>query len=282
MKNLVAYKLEMPVTVSAEQLQTKLFRECGSHDRSTQGFHPTLNGELVYTTLTGDVVLSFATQKKKPKTSEVNRRLELLTVEHETNFGSAPSKEEIAEMKESIIDELLPVTFADEIKLAIVVITDNMVYVEGNYKQAEVITATLRECLGSLPIEVINPAEDVSDTLTRFVGDAINDKLVLMDKCKLETAEERKITVEKNLYGSEAIDLVAEGAKVINVQLEYDGILSFIVKDDLSISGIKVYSELIDEFEEDEIEAKFEKELIEIKKMFDELLAEMGGIDAAN
>lgn len=277
MKNLVVYKLETPISATNELLAEKTFRECGDYDRSTYGFHPTINGELVAPMLGGKTVLCFATQKKVPKGSEVKKRLAAAELVFEQDNGVSPNKEESLELKEQIIDELLPITFG-EVKLATVLITDKYVYVEGNYKQAEVITETLRKVLGSLPIELIDTAEDVSRTLTRFVGEQINSKFVLLNKCQLVTAEERKIAVVKDLYNSEAVQLVEDGAVVKSVELEYDGIMSLVVKDDLSLSGIKVYPALTAEFDDNEVEAKLDKTLDEVVFMFNELLEELGGV----
>lgn len=278
MQSLVVYKLESPVEVVAEMLEQKLFRECGANDMSTNGFHPTMTGELVIDLLGGNKMLCFATQQKKPAKGEIKKGVDLRTTQHIAEFGVPPEKEEIAAMKEEVIWELLPKTGVDEVKLASVLITSEFVYVEGNYKKAEVITDVLRDCLGSLPITLIDTANDVSDTLTRFVGEQVSDKFTLMDKCQLVTAEDRKIGVAKDLYDSEAVDLVEAGAKVKSVQLEYDGIMSLTVKDNLSLSGIKIYPALTSEFDEEEIVPKLEKQMTELDKMFKELLEEMGGI----
>jgi DNA recombination-dependent growth factor C len=224
------------------------------------------------------LVMNFTTQSKKPKKSEVDKRVKLLSAAHEEEFGVPPTKNELADMVDQVTFELLPLTFADAPKHQSMFIEGAKLYVEGSYKQAEESTAALRKVVGSLPIELVETAKDVTGELTRFIGKSIADKLTLKDKCTLLTQEERKITVAKSLYYSEAQDIVEQGAVVSSVELEFDGVMKFTLKDDLSFTGIKFYDDLTGELEEgDEVGTTIIK-LCEVVKMVDEVLFEMGGL----
>lgn len=278
MKSLVVYKIKgnLP-TILASELEAAQFRECGELDMSRAGFSLNAQQEFV-SDLSGMQVMSYTTQQKKPKKSEIDKRVKVLISAYEDEFGATPAKHEVGEMTDSVTMELLPLTFADEPKQSGLFIYGDKLYVEGGYKQAELITAHLRQVLGSLPIILLETSKDASQEVTRFVGKSISDKLTLKDKCTMVTQEGRKITVAKSLYHSEAQDIVDQGATVTSVEMEYDGIMKFTLKDDLSFTGIKFYDDLTSEVEEgDEVGTTIIK-LREVVKMVDEVIYEMGGL----
>lgn len=278
MKSVVVYKINgtLPV-ISAEDLAANKFHECGAQDFSRAGFSLTAQEEFV-STLSGMTVMKYTTQQKKPKKSEITKRVSAMVAAYELEFGVPPSKSVVSDMTENVKLELLPLTFADEPKHHTLFIHDGKLYVEGAYKQAEDITAHLRKVLGTLPIFPLEVSKTVSEEVTRFVGASISDKLTLKDKCTLLTQEDRKISVAKSLYHSEAQDLVEQGASVTRVEMEFDGVMKFTLKEDLSFSGIKFYDDLTSEVEEgDEVGSMIIK-LREVIKAVDEVVYEMGGL----
>jgi recombination associated protein RdgC len=280
LKNLVVYNLATPVVFTAEQLEQHQFTQCGDHDASRSGWSPTVEGGFIMEMSGGVDVLRYTTQEKKPKKAEVKRKLKVVVDAYGTTYGNQPNKPELHTMEAEVVEALLPFTPADDEKHTTVVITPTKVYVEGNHKQAELILASLRGILGSLPVTPLEVAQNVSQKLTRMVSDEINtDQFVLGDKVTMVTPDELKLSqTSGSLYGSEAISLVQDsGATVTSLQLEYNSFTLFTLKDDLSISGIKYSKDLTSELEKDDEVGTVTLQVSEVIKLVDDLVAEFGG-----
>lgn len=276
MKSVVVYKLKSPIQITNEALEEFKFSQCGDLDLVRMGYSKTFDGEYVSEVL-GGTLMKFTKQIKKPHKAEIERQLSAKIAEYEAE-GVVVNKKFANDLKDAIVTELLPKTPPEEEKHYDVLIKDDKVYVEGGYKLAEEAMAVLRKALGSLPIIPLEVAKNVSEELTRFVSEELNtDKLVLADKCTLVTQEERKITVARDLFDSEAVDLAKEGATVTSVMLEYDGMTLFTVKDDLSISGIKYSKDLTSEVEAGDVAGTTLLQIKEVVNLIDALVGEFGG-----
>lgn len=281
MKNLVVYTLATPLSFTADQLEAHKFTQCGVHDASRSGWSPTVEGEFIMD-MSGDVdVLRYTIQVKKPNKSEVKRKLKVAVEEYQATYGNHPNKTELKTMEAEVTEALLPLTPADEEKHFTVVISPTKVYVEANYKQAELIMESLRRVLGSLPIQVIEVSENASKRLTEMVAEELNtDKFVLADKVSLVTPDELKVSqTNGSVYGSDAVSLVNDsGAMVTGLQLEYNSFTLFTLKDDLSISGIKYSKDLTSSLEKDDEVGTLILQVTEIINLVDDLVEEFGGL----
>lgn len=281
MKNLVVYTLASPLSFTADQLEEHKFTQCGLHDASRSGWSETIEGGFIMEMSGGVDVLRYTTQVKKPNKAEVKRKLKVVKDEYVNTYGNQPNKSELKTMEAEVIEALLPTTSADEEKHFTVIISPTKVYVEANYKQAELIMASLRSILDSLPIEVLNVSENVTKRLTEMVAEELNtDKFVLADKVTLVTPDELKVSqTSGSLYGSEAVSLVNEsGATVTSLQLEYNSFTLFTLKEDLSLSGIKYSKDLTSDLEKGDEVGTLILQVSEVIKLVDDLVEEFGGL----
>lgn len=284
MKNLVVYTSATPVVVIESQLQEHQFTQCGNHDTSRSGWSPTVEGGFIMEMSGGIKVLRYTTQEKKPKKAEIKRKLKVAVAEYEDTYGNSPNKSELKTLEAEVTEALLPSTPADEEKHFTVVIAPTKVYVEAGYKQAELIMASLRSVLGSLPIELLEVSEDATKRLTEMVSEEINtDKFVLADKVSLITPDELKVSqTSGSVYGSDAVSLVNEsGATVTSLQLEYNSFTLFTLKDDLSLSGIKFSKDLTSELESGDEVGTLILQVTEVVNLVNDLVDEFGGIPCA-
>ncbi|AHK11169.1 RdgC-like exonuclease [Shewanella sp. phage 1/4] len=280
MKSVVVYELKSPVVILADDLESSKFIECGAHDASRSGFSPTIEDGYVMD-LAGDVkVLNYTTQVKVPNKAEVKRQIKAKVSAYKDQFGGEPNENELAEFEAQIKEGLLPLTPANEPKTVTVLVSPTKVYVEGNYKQAEVILDHLRNILGSLPVELLNLSKPLTVTLTAMVKDELNtDLFVLGDKVTYVNADELKVSqTSGSVYNSDAVQHTADGATVTSLQLEYSGLTMFTLKADMSISGIKFAKDLTAEVESGDEVGTVTIQVKEVINLVDDLIEELGGV----
>ena len=280
MKSLVVYKLVSAVAVGASQLEENAFTECGTFEASRSGWSPTIEDGFTMELTGGVQVLRFTTQVKVPNKAEVKRRVNSAVEAYVLEFGNKPNKSEMITMEAEVKEALIPLTPANEPKHFNVVISPTNVYVEGGYKQAELILANLRAILGSLPVLPLELATDTSKKLTDMVKDEINtDKFVLGDKVAYITSDELKVSqTSGSVYGSDAVTHVEDGATVTSLQLEYNSFTLFTLKDDLSLAGIKFSKDLTSDVEDGDQVATVILQVTELISLVDDLVLEFGGL----
>jgi DNA recombination-dependent growth factor C len=97
----------------------------------------------------------------------------------------------------------------------------------------------------------------------------------------LVTQEDRTVNISKAcVYNSEAQELVEQGSYVTQLSVLYDGMVSFTLKDDFTLNGLKFSSTLFDdgaecETEEDKLKAMAGDEVLilqELSKVVDEII----------
>jgi len=271
--------------LTEETLQRNKFQPCGSHDRKRIGFSLNLDG-LYVSDHRGDLLLTITEQEKKIEAYTVKTRLKEFEESYaEDNEGELPTKKMIEEETHKIVEELLPLTSPKEPKsFKVLLRKDGTVLTEASGKKAEDLLNLIRKAIDTLPVVPYEPLSSVGDLLDELVLPSINsngnkvrplvhDKIELLNKGTFIDQDNRKHVLSgETLYDSKAQELVTEGAITTQIELLFDGVVIFNLKDDLTLSGIK-YSEIISA-EDDPIGTEF-LQLAEIKKVVDEIITHL-------
>ena len=273
--------------VQEETLGQFMFSPCGLHDQVKRGFTANLDGLLVSDQKAG-ILLRVTEQKKAPEVYLLKAHVERQTVQFEAETGRKPKKEDKSKFKSIAMEELLPVTTPKEPKTYSMLLRPNgMVLCEASAKISEDMISLVRKALGSfavVPMETDAPVGDLLDSLVKGVfnsqgNEVSDDYFEVLQKATLTDSDEGTITFAKrSLADTDARELVAEqGAMVNSLELLYDGLTAFVIRDDLSISGIKYSEDLIASLGETEDELDFalgSQALIleEVSKLVDEVL----------
>lgn len=280
MKSVAVYKLTKDINVTDEALGEFLFSPCGDYDLRKMGFSPTFDGTLV-TEVNDKVIFNVSVSEKKPKKSEINRRVSVLKSEYFEEYGKKAGKKTIDSFVEEITMDLLPLTFAEETKHFTIFVQGEFLYVEAaSWSKAEDFTALLRTALGSLAILPLAFKNPVHEQMARMIEKEVSETIVLGNRATLLTSEERKWSEIGTLYQSEAQSLIRAGAEVKSLEMIHDGVLTFTLKDDQMITGIKYYSGMFDDFEEGDVTGTVLLKLEEVSKGVNELIREFGGLEA--
>ncbi|MEO8104043.1 MAG: recombination-associated protein RdgC, partial [Betaproteobacteria bacterium] len=115
-RNLQVYRCPAPWNISAssleEQLGRNVFRAATGYEMQTQGWaSPRDDGGLVHA-VHGQMLISLCTEKKLLPASVIKEVTREKAIEAEERQGFKPGRKQLRDLKEQVIDELLPRAFS--------------------------------------------------------------------------------------------------------------------------------------------------------------------------
>ena len=292
-KNIFVFEFTRPFTTTQadleDALQGKAFAPLLASQLSRTGFVSAIgkHGKSLTHSASGNVLMCMREESKilpAPYIKNlVNERIDLIKTEHDRKA----TKKEREQLKEDVIDELLPQAFTRTVDTqAYINAENNTIAINTSSRgKAEDFLALLRSALGSLPVTSITLNKDASETMTGWLGSApLVGLFSLGDEAELhEPGDESPITKVKQQYllGPEVSLLLESDARVTKVSLYYADLVSFVLHDDLSIKRIK-FSDIISDQNNDidcddyvaRIDADFTLMTSELNKMITDLHGE--------
>lgn len=272
---------KIPV-ITEDDLTPFIFHPLKTEDElsSRLGFTPNVEGELV-STLMGNISIRLAQQKKIVNKYELNKLLDSSEILFEKDTGNPYNKKEKDEAKLRCTEELLSKTPpSDNPKLTDIIITPSgLVIVGAAPKLAEECLSLLRQSIGSLPVIPLRCNMEPSARMTDMVIGGLNETITLSDKVVLTTPEERVITITKgSTLESEALDLIEQGSFVTSLALEYDSVIKFLLKEDMTLTGVKFDKVITSELDKDDEVGSFLLQSSEVIECIDAVIGEFDGI----
>lgn len=271
MKGFVIYEVKGEVDLTevlkADNFDYRKYKIAQEDELSTIGFLPTVelecneDGEIVreeefVSEFSGFQVISIGLSKRKIPGNEVkkivNQKIkDFIKQAKENGEEDVKVDKDTKEIfKEEAIKELMPKCFVDEYQtFAFHDKTNGLFFVFSNsFKKAEQITGLLRTVIGTFPVVPLSVENvDIGKKFSDFITVPLNDKLTLEDFAEIES-EEGVITFKKeSLYSTEIAGKVLEQSSeafVSKIGLNYDGVMSFVVSNELVFSGLKFESYL--------------------------------------
>lgn len=239
MKAMSVYNLTGVLGINSAAVEAMSFTPPESTQQQSIGFVATPFGEFV-SEVKGVKYLRVCKQVKKPDAQHLKHIVERKKTAAFETQGRQVSKKEINLFKEEALFELLPQTFPKDPVYMDIFITKDKVFVTSNNRQADEITSFLRKAIGTLPIIVWADSKDVHNVLDMFVNEEITDNFTLGDRVVLEDEECRKVSITKgSVYKSDAQNLLKDGGVTTELELEYDGVFKFVLKDTGEFTSIK-------------------------------------------
>ena len=249
-------------TLTEEVLLDSVFKPCGKYDAMKSGFTPFKSEDTNFLLkVKGSVMFQVSTQEKKPHTPTVKKLCKIEEAKYKLeNDIEKLDKDAKAIIKMSVIEGLLPTTTPEDPKTTLLWVTGEYLIV-GNptYKKSEEFVATLRQAVGSCPVEPIEVVEDVSEQLTFMLETRLNDTIALLNlvhlgkegsKAVIKFEKEDLLGGElgsngKKVYDVEVKPHLKEDFKVSKMQLTKDFEIDFTLNDEFEFSGIKVDKEVL-------------------------------------
>lgn len=279
--NITLLRMQEPVAVPSEdELQEFALRPCGATEMETAGWiSPYGRNHEVLLHEQGDyATMALGTEERILPSGVVKDALEEKVIELEAERGKKPGRKERNELKDEITFTLMPKAFTVNKRLSgymdqrrQLVIVDSR-----TAKQVERYTNTLRETIGSLPVELVAPAEGISKTLTTWLLDGppagfqLGDEVDFFDPANTSAVIRAR---RQELTDKDILQFAKTGMEVSRLGLRYDERIDFVLDNELGIRRIR-YDDVVREGLEDELEfaAVFALQALELGRLVDTLL----------
>jgi recombination associated protein RdgC len=291
-KNLRVYRMPAYWTMTAAQiitaLQTRAYAPLQGLETVTKGWVPPVPGfDLVYSA-GRQMLICLCTEKKLLPASVINAALKEKLAEVTEQLGYKPGKKQRKEIKEQVIDELLPQAFSTTTMTHAWIDPINgwLVVNAGSRGRADDVVSMLIKCFEKLPLETLHVARSLTATMTDWLAtdEAPADFTVDQD-AELQSTGESKATVRYTRHTLNAEDLlrhIKAGKQCTKLALTWNDRVSFVMHEDFSIKRVAALDVLKENQQQaaDEIErfdADFTLMTGELNGLLSSLLKAFGG-----
>lgn len=289
-KNIQLFRLTEKFTLSATELHEKLqahqLRECGKTQNFSMGWCPPVDGDEAFFTHAHDHCLMLClgrTERILPQSvvrEAVNEKIKSIK---ETEDRDIFAKEKAC-LRDETLFELLPRAFTKTSKCYAYIDTQNdwLIVDAASHKKAEELVALLRDSLGSLKCEMLQPEHKPHTILSRWLLEHhCPAPFLIEDCCELIDVKKGVGSIrcaQQDLSLPEITNHIRAGKQATSLALSWAGKLYFSLNDDLSIKRIKPLDIIEERLKDEIIETAYEKQAADFAMMtaeFRQLLTEL-------
>ena len=291
-RNLQLYRLavnwDMTAEHLAEQLGRLMFQACGSQDLATQGWASPVEDQLVFS-VDGQWLIALGVEQRLLPASVVNQAAFDKAEEIEAQQGFKPGRKQMKEIKEAVMQELLPRAFTRRRKLfAWIDPKDGWLGIDAPSRSAaEPLIEALHKSLDELPLKLVNTERSAAASMTDWLagGEAPGAFTIDQDgELRAVTDEGSAVRyVRHSLDGQEIREHIASGKQVSKLALTFDDRLSFILTDKFEIKRLQPLDTLTESDSQDSLtrEEQFQADFAlmtgELRRLIPELIDALGG-----
>lgn len=295
-KNLTIFRLPKKYAITVDALHAFLtrmqFTECGSSDDCTFGFVPPVDYGLLAHQVNGQFLLKFMTEKKLLPASVINQVLNARADELKEQQGFYLGRQALKDLKERIIDELLPRAFTVQSSVSVWIDPVNgwLVMDTSSTNKADDIIKHLLKSIDTFPVENVrvnlSPMTAMTDWL---VANEAPTGFTIDQDAELRAHTEDKATVRYVRQTLEVEDTqrhIASGKQCSKLALTWNSKISFVLGDSLVIKRIKALDILSEDTEQardnqERFDADFMLMTAEFAAMLDDIVYALGGENTA-
>lgn len=261
-KNMFAFKLN-DKEISEEQLTQKLEKfkivPCGRSEEKSIGWTEALDEDdsLAFKINKGIYLFNLKTEEKSVPAAVIGQQIKERIKETVKNGGEYPSKKEIKSLKEELKFSLLSQAFVKPSYTVGYLDFKNGVLVvdAASPGKADKFTSFLRDTLGTLDLELINPDKDVSE----IMGDWLKNKKAekpfeIGTSCmfKEKSGERGKISISQHILTTEEMIKHLENENIVDkMDMVWQKRVSFSLNSAFRVSKIKFLDIVVDQIQED-------------------------------
>lgn len=249
-KNLFAFKLN-EAEISEDKIIEKLekFRivPCGKHDEKSVGWDDFLDDDdsIIFKVSKGVYLLNLKTEDKSVPASVVGQKIKEKIKAMVKSGESYPTKKELKSMKEEIKHDLLSQAFVKpSFTVGYIDFKNGLLVVDASSpSKADKFNSFLRDSLGSLDIDIINPEKDVSEVMGEWLKNKKAERpFEIGNSCmfKERSGNNGKITVSQHDLATEEIIQHLENDNIVEkMDIIWQKRVSFALNSAFRISKVK-------------------------------------------
>ncbi|MEN5059432.1 recombination-associated protein RdgC [Luteimonas sp. TWI1416] len=284
-KNLTLFRF--PTSVDVSELETQVgefrLRDVGPLEMSTHGFVPALGREADALThrMEDGIWLAVGGQEKILPGAVVNEFLAVRIEEYEEKNARKPGGKMRKQMKDDILQELLPRAFVRPVRSdALIDLELGVIAVNtSSRKSAENVVSQVRTAMGSFPALPLNAETSPRAVMTGWIaGEPLPDGLALGEECELKDPSDQGAIVKcqrQDLQCEEITRHLDAGKQVTKLALTLDDQIEFVLGEDLIVRKFKLLDGALDTLEhtdaddrQAELDARFALMRGEFKRLF--------------
>lgn len=290
-KNLSLFRLPTPWGMTLEkleeQLSRNLFARCPSNQPQSAGWTPPRgeNMPLVHS-VGGQWIIVLCTEERLLPASVIRDEVDERSKAMEAQQGYAPGRKQLRELKERVVEELMPRAFTRRHKTYAWIDPKAgwlIVDAPGGAK-SDAVVENLRRSLDELPLALlhteVSPQSAMADWLTS--GDAPAGFTIDRD-CELKAVGEEKAAVRyvrHPLEGAEVKAHLASGKLPTRIALTWDDRISFVLTEKLEIRSL-AYLDLLKDSMDEQADDQFDADIAlmtgELSRFLPDLISALGG-----
>ena len=292
-RNLQLYRLPENWDLSADTLADKLaarpFQPCGSQDMASRGWTSPTRDDRFVLAVGGHYLIALAVEQKLLPSSVVNQvaadKAELI----EAQQGYKPGRKQMKEIKEAVLQELLPRAFTRRRTMwAWIDPKGGWLAVDAaSPARAEDVLDALRDTLDALPVKLLKTQQSPVSAMTGWLaGGEAPGAFTIDQDCELRAVTDEKAAVRyvrHALDGQDVQDHLAAGKLPTRLALTFDDRIALLLTEKLEIKRIAFLDVVKEEAERQaetadlQMEADFTLMTGELSRLIPALLEALGG-----
>jgi recombination associated protein RdgC len=292
-KNLQIFRITNVSKIDAatlhDQLAKQAFSQCGSSDMQSEGWDSPRGNEALVHSVNGQLLLLLTTEKKLLPSTIINQVTKAKAAELEEQQGFAPGRKAMKDLKERVIEELLPRAFAIKRSTWVWIDTKNgwLIIDSSSPSKADEVIKLLLKSTNQIPLESLRTKIAPQTAMTDWLinGDAPKGFTIDQDT-ELTAVTEDKATVRYVRHSIEQGDVqrhIAAGKQCTKMALTWNDRVSFVLSNTLTLKRIKPL-DILDEDTDKRTasdDERFDADLVlmsaEIATLLDDLVFALGG-----
>jgi recombination associated protein RdgC len=285
-KNLQVYRIGQ--IINLDGLNAFPFTPCSANEMKSIGWsHPREHGNF-YHVVNGQTLLCFTSEKRSLPASAVKETVKVRAAEIEEQQGFKPGRKMLKEIKEQVIDELMPRALPIR-KNTFVWLDINkgwLVIDTGSNSVADDVLKLLLLSLPELQIEILrlnlSPITGMTDWLA---GDEAPAGFTIDQDCELQSKGESRAKVKYTRHSLNPVEIanhITAGKVCISLAMTWKDKISFVLKDSLAIKRVAPLDVLTENSagvdQDERLDGDFVLMAGELNLMLNDLVLALGGM----
>jgi len=292
-KNLKIYRLKPEWKLIAQMLESNLaphaWHPGGSTDIQNLGWVPVHgHGGLVHV-VNGQLMLAMRAEEKLLPATVINQMIRDRAQELEERQGFKPGRLQKKELKECVIDELLPRAFSvyRDTRVWIDPINRWLVIDTASSSKADEVLGLLAKSVDPFPAEPLYVAQSPAATMTAWLAaDVAPENFTIDQDTELRAISDNRAAVRYVHHAIDADDAekhIAAGKQCTKLALTWNDRVSFVLTDALGIKRVTsldvIHEDVTYTYANDDERFDADMTLMtgELARMLDDLLVALGG-----